>query len=309
MKKTYFYIDDVIWLFRDLTRQRPTQLFDNPFLKGLKEAHDKYGMKVQLNLFCRTDYFYGSDEFCLHEMTDAYKDEFAAASDWLRFSFHAKQEFPVFPHINAEYEDVKSVLDYTKEQIARFASEANFSRVTMPHWFCMSKDGCKALHDGGIKLLGSSYGETCEVPDDRSSLPDSYGKQNIGRLLYNRKPEAKFWLDTGFLASYNHLTGDVGRATIGTLNTHYDPETGLHFKIFARGHGLTLDEHPTEEACEIARNLLAEGDECITYGTHEQYFYPYYIIHQPEYMEKSHAVAKLMSEAGYTYFFPDELVE
>ena len=50
-KKTYFYIDDVVWLFRDLTRQKPKSVFDNPFMKVLKEMHEKYGLKVQLNLF------------------------------------------------------------------------------------------------------------------------------------------------------------------------------------------------------------------------------------------------------------------
>ncbi len=308
MKKTYFFIDDVIWCLRDLTRERPASLFDNPFLKGLKEAHDKYGMKVQLNLFCRTDYFYGSDEFCLHEMTDAYKDEFTAASDWLRFGFHAKQEFPVFPHVNADYEDVKSVLDYTKEHVARFASEANFSPVCMPHWICMSKDGCKALRDGGIKLLGATNGEVWEVTDDnKASLPDSYGKQNIGRLLYNRKPEAKFWPGPGFLSSYNHLPDGVWQSTYGTFNTHYDPETGLHLKVFTKG--FVLDENSTEGACEIARTRIAEGQECIFYVTHEGYFYPFYFLHQPEYMERLHRVAEIFHNAGYTYFFPDELAE
>lgn len=69
-KKAFYYCDDVIWLFRDLTRQRPKSLFDNPFLRLMKEAHDKYGMKVQLNCFYRTDFFYGTDEFTLKEMTD-----------------------------------------------------------------------------------------------------------------------------------------------------------------------------------------------------------------------------------------------
>ena len=32
-----FFIDDVIWVMRDLTRQRPKSLFDNPFMKPLKE--------------------------------------------------------------------------------------------------------------------------------------------------------------------------------------------------------------------------------------------------------------------------------
>ena len=59
MKKAYFFIDDTIWVFRDLTRKRPASLFDNPFMKMLKGAHDKYGMKVQLNVFYRTDTYYG----------------------------------------------------------------------------------------------------------------------------------------------------------------------------------------------------------------------------------------------------------
>ena len=92
-KQTYFYIDDVIWLFRDLTRQAPKSIFDNAFMKMLKNAHDKYGLKVQLNVFYRTDFYYGNDEFTLADMTDAYKAEWDANSDWIRFGFHSKQEF------------------------------------------------------------------------------------------------------------------------------------------------------------------------------------------------------------------------
>ena len=54
-KFTTFVIDDVIWLFRDLTREKPAKLFDNPFLNMLKEAHDTYGLKIQLNIFYKTD--------------------------------------------------------------------------------------------------------------------------------------------------------------------------------------------------------------------------------------------------------------
>ena len=50
-KKAFFYIDDVVWVFRDLTRQCPKSLFDNAFLGVLKEAHERYGMKIQLNCF------------------------------------------------------------------------------------------------------------------------------------------------------------------------------------------------------------------------------------------------------------------
>ena len=109
MKKAYFYIDDTLWVLRDITRQKPATLFDNPFMKMLKTAHDKYGLKVQLNLFYRTDSFYGYDMFSLADVTDAYKAEFEANSDWLKMAFHAFEEFPDYPHVNASYEDTTSL--------------------------------------------------------------------------------------------------------------------------------------------------------------------------------------------------------
>ena len=90
MSKKYFFsfIDDAIWIFRDLTRQRPQSMFDHPFLAVLKNAYERWGLKTQINLFYRTDYFYGMDEFNLSEMTDCYKMEWEAASDWLKLGRH-----------------------------------------------------------------------------------------------------------------------------------------------------------------------------------------------------------------------------
>ena len=34
MKKCYFYIDDVIWVFRDIARQKPKSIFDQYFVNG-----------------------------------------------------------------------------------------------------------------------------------------------------------------------------------------------------------------------------------------------------------------------------------
>lgn len=56
MKKAQFFIDDVIWVMRDLARERPKSLFDNGFMSILKRAHNEYGIKVQLNLCLRRSY-------------------------------------------------------------------------------------------------------------------------------------------------------------------------------------------------------------------------------------------------------------
>ena len=105
-KKAAMYIDDVIWVFRDLARQRPKSMFDNPLLSVLKEAHERYGLKLQLNCFYRTDMFYGMDEFSLADMTEAYKAEWQAAKGWLKLGFHAYQEFPDYPFVNSSYDDI-----------------------------------------------------------------------------------------------------------------------------------------------------------------------------------------------------------
>lgn len=60
-----------------------------------KEAHDKYGANVQLNIHWEfdetTEDFTDNTRqyFNLSMMTDKFKDEFIANSDWLRLSFHA----------------------------------------------------------------------------------------------------------------------------------------------------------------------------------------------------------------------------
>ena len=103
MGKKYFFsfIDDAIWIFRDLTRQRPASLFDHPFFAIVKHAHERWGLKTQIYLIYRTDYYYGMDEFDLSQVTEAYKPEFEAASSWLKLGFHSYQEFPDYPHVNS----------------------------------------------------------------------------------------------------------------------------------------------------------------------------------------------------------------
>ena len=50
-----FYIDDHSFLFTELAAQKPKSAFDHFYLKGLKEIHKKYGLKVTLNTFYRND--------------------------------------------------------------------------------------------------------------------------------------------------------------------------------------------------------------------------------------------------------------
>ena len=119
-----FFIDDAIWFLRDIARKRPKSLFDSDFLGPLRTAHDRFGLKLQINLFYRTDFFYGMDEFTLAEVPDAYKAEWQANKDWLKLGFHSLQEFPDYPWVNIDYADVKKLFGMIKGEIDRFAGEA-----------------------------------------------------------------------------------------------------------------------------------------------------------------------------------------
>ena len=308
-KKAFFYIDDVIWVFRDLTRQRPASIFEHHFLKSLKETHDKTGLKVQMNLFYRTDYFYGNDEFSLADMTDAYKAEFEANSDWLKFAFHAKEEFPDYPSINADYEDIKDLFLMMEREVIRFAGEGSWAKKALcTHWLPLSKDACKALKDCGAEMVCATVGEAEEYNGDINSLP--YG--HAARLLQNRKPETKVFFrksrDVAISYSacgWNHLSEEQWEATRTTLAAIKDEDTGLLFKGYCNTGTINL----CEDFEQVKEDILpALDNEYLGFLIHEQYYYPDYYAYQPNAAAKIDLAATLIADAGFTFVNGEDLI-
>ncbi len=305
-KLAYFFIDDTIWALRDIARQRPASIFDQPFMKVLKRAHDDHGLTVQLNLFYRTDFFYGSDEFTLSEMPDTYKAEWEANAHWLRLAFHAKQEFPDYPYVNATYEDVKKDYDQLVREIRRFAGEKSLSDAVIPHWLPISKAGCQALADSGIRLLSPSWGEKASFEGDDSVLP--YG--HAARLRQNRQPETMLFTRPGknksisaSICAYNHISQEEYDRIQWHNASIPDEETGLRFRDLGGGPCINLNSQ------EDIRQTLAtlNGSEFIGTGSHEQYFYPDYYAYQPDYGDKIYLLAQLLHEYGYRFVTADEM--
>ncbi len=304
-KKASFFIDDVIWVFRDLTRQRPASMWDNPFMAVLKRAHDEYGVKTQLNIFYRTDFWYGDDEFTLSDMTDAYKAEFEASTDWLKLGFHSKQEFPDYPFINADYSTVDNAFKRIYNEVCRFAGSGSFAKSVVPHWIPISKEGTKALIDNGIRVTYASYGTQVEWDGKHSSLP--YG--HSARLLQNKKSEASpYKKDTNItamvnsLCSYNHISEAENAGMFRKLATVKDKELDIYYMPTTQ---LTLN---CEKLSTIETELLkCNSDEYVSTATHEQYFYPDYYAYQPDYAEKIYTMGKVLRDAGYSFIFIEDL--
>ena len=175
-KKAYFFIDDTIWAFRDIARQKPASIFDQPFLALMKEAHDKYGMKVQLNLF------YECEGFCLSDMTDRYKDEWADSADWLKMSFHSRLE-NVRPYEESGFGEVFLDCFDVNGEIRRFAGENSLAKTTTIHYCALTDNGIDAVKSNGYKgLLGLySTGDSPRVSYQNST--DEAEKLVCGELV------------------------------------------------------------------------------------------------------------------------------
>ena len=307
-KKCSYFCDDAIWALRDVTRQRPKSLFDHPFFAVLRECREKYGLKLQINLFYRTDFFYGMDEFTLKDVTDAYKAEFAANADWLKLGFHSLQEFPDYPWINADYADVKKLFDMIHGEVVRFAGERTFARATVPHWCPMSKDGVRALKDCGIRVMECSIGPRYAFDGKDERLP--YG--HSFRLLQNRKPETGFyWRESrntaisASICSYNHVSEEQYAKMSLSLGYLHDRDTGMNFKhMFCEAPCLNLCTLETLRE-DIGKVL---GREYLIFSNHEQYFFRDYLAYQPEYADKIRLMCKTMRDSGYEFILMEDIV-
>ncbi len=304
-KKAQFFIDDVIWVFRDLTREKPKSLFDNPYMAMLKRAHDEYGVKVQLNAFYRTSFWYGNDEFSLSDMTDAYKKEWEEASSWLKIGFHSKEEWPDYPYINADYSLVNDNFNLIKNEVIRFAGEKTFAKSVVPHWAPISEEGIRALYDNGIRVTYATHGIKEEYNKDTANLP--YGHEF--RLFHNRKAESgvynKLTHDTAIaraLCSYNHITDEEYFSCAGKLKTVKDAKTGMSYSATAEAV-LNLIPIKIIEA-ELSR---FKDREYLSIGNHEQYYYSDYYAYQPDYAEKIYMMGKIMKENGFEFIFAEDL--
>ena len=129
-KRSNFYIDDHSFLFTELARDRPKSAFDHFYLAGLREIHKNYGTKFTLNAF----YENAHHGFLLKDMPDIWKSEFIDNADWLKFSFHARSEFPDRLYAEATAEEFGRDWDQVQNEIVRFAGEESYIAPVVIHW-------------------------------------------------------------------------------------------------------------------------------------------------------------------------------
>lgn len=146
-----FTIDDNIRFLKEITAAAPSSLFQHPYMGMLRRLHERFGIKIQLNLF------YRMPGFTLAEMPDRYQSEWQGNADWLKLSFHSEQENDR-PYITADYAEVYRDCAAVHREILRFAGKASLAATTTVHCCYTTRAGAQALADLGMRGLLGLFG-------------------------------------------------------------------------------------------------------------------------------------------------------
>lgn len=154
VKRYRFSVDDNSFWLRELGRheQRYPSLFDLPYLANWRRLHERYGLKVVLNIYWATE-----DGFTLADFPARFRPEFESSSDWLKLAWHAATNKPDRPYEYAGYQEIADDHDRVVEQIHRFAGEATCSPPTVVHWAEVTADGMRALVEREVRNLSGIF--------------------------------------------------------------------------------------------------------------------------------------------------------
>jgi len=177
MKKFCFTVDDNIRFFKEITERGYGSIFEHPYLNMYKRLHEKYGLKVQLNLF------YEMKDFCLSQMTDKYKEEWRINSDWLKLSFHSRLE-NAYPYQYSGYDEVYTDCKNVHNEILRFAAAESLGKTTTVHCCRATDDGLRALKDNGVLGLLGLYGNEIKPRSSYQSTPEEGDRIRLGDVVY-----------------------------------------------------------------------------------------------------------------------------
>lgn len=270
--------DDNILFLADITynKDKYKSIFENPYLAVYKKAHDLYGAKVHINLFyefCGEAKKYFSldrPDFNLSMMTDKFKDEFKANSDWLKFSFHAKNEKPDAPYKHATAEEVTRDCILVSREILRFAGPEVMSPVTTIHWGEANENVVRAMREFGFKAMTGYFMHM-------SSAPVAYHTPyELTKHIYDRD----FWYDS----DNDVFFGRIDNVLNGSTN-----------------------ESNMAEIAEIIESPTRGG--FVSIMIHEQYFYEDYRNYKPDFEARVLDPARMLREKGYKGRHIAEVVE
>lgn len=263
--------DDNILFLQDITEKKDIyrSIFENPYLAVYKKAHELYGAKVHLNLFYESNddtmrYFnIKRPYFNLSMMTDKFRDEFRANSDWLKLSFHAYAEFPNKPYQLASGKKIAEDCIKVCREIVRFAGEDSISDALTVHWGEANRECVRALRALGIRALTGYFEKNPDGTPLVAYYTDGELTDHIG--------ERDFFVDTAEDMVFGRID------LVMNLNTYRWVQDSIR---------------------EIAAHPHKGG--FVSVMIHEQYFHEDYAGYLPDFEARVLDTCKFLYEKGYT---------
>ena len=183
----HFSFDDVHSCLKDITDHADSyqSVFDNAFFAWMKNMHSRYGAVFSLYTF---NAFQKDPSYSISNLPDLYAQELAACSHWLKFGFHARDEFT---HYDEETVD-QALTDYAQFLKALTHAtgkcDACLDRVIRLGFFAGTEEIVYTLHNnqGILGLLTA----------DSDNSRKSYHFDEVKRDAVNKRGE--YW-DNGIL--------------------------------------------------------------------------------------------------------------
>lgn len=145
-----FFIDDNIFFFTDIAREKPASLFDHFYLANLRRAYREYGVKFTLNTFYQN---WHEPEFDLSQFPERYRAEFEDNADWLRLAFHGFSEFPERPYSEAYPEKFAEHYELWESAVTRIAGAATVTPPVIFHYFDAVPEARRYMRRRGMKFF------------------------------------------------------------------------------------------------------------------------------------------------------------
>jgi len=169
-------VDDVISSLHDLSTRPYASLWDQPFFAFLKRMNDVWGAAFSLYVF------HSTPDWDLSLMNTRYRDEFQAASGWLKLGFHA---FGADTRYDGSGATAQEALDHyraTVRAIRAFAGDEAVDTFPRAHRF----EGTLAMARAWRDVDGFGIRGLLSADDDRVSYYHTRRQRDallkVGRL-------------------------------------------------------------------------------------------------------------------------------
>ena len=263
-------LDDNIRFLADIAAHKDTyqSVFENPYLALLRRLHGEYGAKFHANLFYQTE----DGSFTLADMPDTFREEWRANADWLRFSFHARAEFPDAPYLTDDGTGIARDLAAVRREILRFAGEEAYAAAAPTlHWGACTAAGAGALYEAGVRHVAGFFN------------PDRFG--NPGPVSYQLTREAL--------------------PTLLAHGIYYEEASALFYVKIDVILNAGTREGLRQELDAAWESAPARG--CFEALMHEQYFYEDYRRYLPDFEARLRVALDFAGEKGLTAAFLSDL--